>query len=419
MTTITDRVSAGNHDCYDTDDGGFPGFDDTGILYFGDNGARENQMGLIWDGVDIPSGATIDTGTYIELTDVSFGSGGTCSMDVYGVEEATLTVWSVSDDIESRTLTTANVTWSDTWGSGAAFQSPDVDTEIQEIVDTVGAVTDLTMALKDTASGTTTRDVESYDSTTGEAPYINIEYTSGTTNVNLAGAQPAPSGSIDPEQDLLRSLAGSQPAPSGSVGDLTTERNLSGDQPAASGALSGVLQSLFRSVAGSQPASTGIVAAQQTLSRSLAGSQPAASGDVSGVALVLVSVDGNQPAASGSISAQSIVAIGVSGNQPASTGALSLLASIALAGDQPAAGGEISLMVGFIGVAGDQPAGSGALAAVQSLLIGVSGNQPAGAGALTPDVIGEAVAAVIFEATARQTSFEARQRETTFEVRTP
>jgi len=188
MTTVTDRISASGHDAYDTDSG-FPGFSATatGEFKFGDNTApsRIQYMGLIWDGVSIPSGATYDSGCDIDLTDVSFGSGGAAEMDVYGVEEKTLTVWAAGD-MASRTRTTATTNWSSNWLSGAVFTSPELNTIFQEIEDdaTGSGVTDLTVVLEDTNAGVQNRDVEAFDGTAGEAAFVTIEYTAGGGGAN-------------------------------------------------------------------------------------------------------------------------------------------------------------------------------------------------------------------------------------------
>lgn len=183
MTTITDRISASGHDCYDTGNGNHPGFSSTGSLQFG-NDSDALYDGMIWDSVSIPDGATIDTGCYIQLTDVSFGSSGSPEvMHVRGIETTTLTAWTSGDGPPDRSAsyTTADVTWSTTWSHLSTFNSPEIKTVIQEIVDdTTGTVTDLTLILQDQdPAGSGWYDVESYDSTSAEAPYINIEYTAG------------------------------------------------------------------------------------------------------------------------------------------------------------------------------------------------------------------------------------------------
>ena len=61
------------------------------------------------------------------------------------------------------------------------FQTPDIQTLIQEVIDdTTGQLNDLTFVMQDdVVSGSTTRDVESFDTTSGEAPFVTIEYTAG------------------------------------------------------------------------------------------------------------------------------------------------------------------------------------------------------------------------------------------------
>lgn len=189
MTTVTDRVSASLHDCFDTTDGGFPGFLDTSSLWWGvglSSVPRYYYNGIIWDGVSIPGGATINTGCYHDLTDVSFGSGTSYTWGVYGLKEKTLTVWTTGDappDREGSTGTSASASWTENFGSGATANSPELNTVIQEIMDIDGSdITDLTLFDKsDVDTAAADRDMESYDTTSAEAPFLTIIYTAAAS----------------------------------------------------------------------------------------------------------------------------------------------------------------------------------------------------------------------------------------------
>lgn len=231
-----------------------------------------------------------------------------------------------------------------------------------------------------------------------------------TGPVTLAGAQPAPSGSL--AKKFLKSLAGAEPAPSGALADITIIPggvDLAGAQPAPSGSLAHVYTQ-FKSLAGAQPAPSGAIAFKRTLSHfTLAGAQPAPSGALAALHSLFVALAGAQPAPSGSIAADLILRhFTLAGAQPAPSGTIAAVRAkfIALAGAQPAPSGALIIewvnkflqgnqpnatgalafdrLLTHIALAGAQPAPSGAIAAVSATFVDLAGNQPAALGALVP-----------------------------------
>lgn len=180
MTTVTDRISASLHDCFDTSNGNHPSFSATGELFWGDD-PDVLYDGMIWDGVSIPSGATYDDGCSIELTDISFGSGPSYTWTIAGIEQKTLTTWTDGDGPPDRTATTATVSWAQAFTSGGSASSPEIKTILQEIEDDASGsgVTDFTLIAYSAGVADAHRDMESYDTTSAEAAFITIEYTAG------------------------------------------------------------------------------------------------------------------------------------------------------------------------------------------------------------------------------------------------
>ena len=243
---------------------------------------------------------------------------------------------------------------------------------------------------------------------TGDDPKLDITHAAGgPTQVSLAGAQPASSGSLGLSGQIA--LTGAQPASSGAL-SLSGQIALAGAEPAPSGALT---PTYLRALAGNEPAPSGALSFAAQIA--LAGSQPAPSGLLS--LLARIALAGAQPASSGAISSTRTAT--VAGAQPASTGVLGLSAAIALegswpgpsgtldpvalwvlAGDWPAATGDVAALV-HQALAGEQPAASGALGLSAAIalaglqpapsgvlgvtyLIALAGNQPAASGEIVP-----------------------------------
>lgn len=293
------------------------------------------------------------------------------------------------------------------WSNSAYNLYTEDGTNFRSAINKTG-YTEITMSCAAHASGTAPVEVEyatfrnaSASGTTND-PKLVVTHTAGggPTLVNLAGAQPASTGTL--AKKYLKALAGAQPASTGTIAARRTLSHiaLAGAQPAASG---DITAKQFEALAGAQPAATGSVAAVSVYSRTVTGAQPASTGTLA--KKYLKALAGAQPGASGALAADiTLRHISLAGAQPAASGDITAKQFKALAGAQPAATGTIDADVGLVLVtvtgaqpaatgalvakftskhlAGAQPAGAGALAARQTLARSLAGAQPAGSGAL-------------------------------------
>ncbi|KKL48686.1 hypothetical protein LCGC14_2323050, partial [marine sediment metagenome] len=144
----------------------------------------------------------------------------------------------------------------------------------------------------------------------------------GATTRDLAGDQPAATGTLTRVEQDLRALAGAQPASAGTLARMEQAlRALAGDQPNATG----ILARIFgrpRSQTGDQPESTGDLAAVWEGVRALAGAQLAAAGTLATKLTAFKSLVGDQTAATGILTRIRNSVHAITGSQPAATGDL-------------------------------------------------------------------------------------------------
>lgn len=144
-------------------------------------------IGLRFQNVTIPAGATINTATM----DVYLVSGSFDDPDVtiYGHDTDDAGAFTTSsNDISGRTATTATASW-DASGLGTGVKTtPDFASVIQEIVDRGGWASgqDIVIILKGDDAGTLLR-IRAYDSGSGDYATIDIDYTAAAAQ-NLTGA---------------------------------------------------------------------------------------------------------------------------------------------------------------------------------------------------------------------------------------
>lgn len=134
------------------------------------------DIGLRFTGLTIPQGATI-TKAYIEFV-ADKTSSGTASLTLYGEKTDNATTFTtVLNNISSRVITTAFVAWSpQTWSAAGVYQSNDIKTIVQEIVNRIGWKSGNSMAF--IITGTGMRTAESVEGTpSGKAPLLHVEYT--------------------------------------------------------------------------------------------------------------------------------------------------------------------------------------------------------------------------------------------------
>ncbi|MEJ2687990.1 MAG: hypothetical protein P8124_12485, partial [Gammaproteobacteria bacterium] len=140
---------------------------------------NNSVVGVRFQDVAIPQGATITT-AYIEFTANSANSE-TTNLLIEGEDSDDAAPFATTvDNIKSRTATSATVSWNNVaaWSAGLTYQSPSLTTIVQEIVNRGAWVSGNAMVFRLTGVGTTDnkRDVRSYDTSSGSAPVLRIEY---------------------------------------------------------------------------------------------------------------------------------------------------------------------------------------------------------------------------------------------------
>lgn len=176
MSTFTKRTGASIDDCYFQSSV----FTSTGALLLGyDTG--NIYTGLRFLNVTIPQGATITSAK------ITFKASATSSTDVpainiYGndVDSSTAFSGSSPNRPQDKTKTTAVVSWSPAkWTADSLYDTPELKTIIQEIVDLAGWASDNAMSLMLLfSSGYGPRTAYSYDTDAATCPLLTIEYES-------------------------------------------------------------------------------------------------------------------------------------------------------------------------------------------------------------------------------------------------
>ena len=144
---------------------------------------HENQVGLHFTGLNIPAGATIQS-AHIQFT-ADEAHSGTMSMLIYGEAADNPQIWSTaSSDITGRTKTTASIIWSPLdWTvlqeRGAAQQTSNLSTIIQEIVDRIGYASTDAINIIMVKNSEVKRVAETYDGSPNDAPELFVTYTTG------------------------------------------------------------------------------------------------------------------------------------------------------------------------------------------------------------------------------------------------
>ena len=153
-----------------------------------ESGSIEQLVGLRFQNVNIPQGATI-TSASIEF-EVDRKRTGDLAVRIYGedIDSANYFIDSDNGNISDRTLTSASTVWSITSepGPNASLSTSDISTVVQEVVDRPGWAANNHMAfILKHESGTGYREVESVDGESDAAPILHVTYEAADT----AGAQ--------------------------------------------------------------------------------------------------------------------------------------------------------------------------------------------------------------------------------------
>ena len=177
--TVERRVSAGNDDAEERSSGSM--YRSSSDLELVDDGSRTDQtVGMRFNGIDIPQGATI-LNSYVQFQ-VDETNSGSSDLEIRGQDDDNATTFtSSSRNISSRPTTAASVSWAPVpWTSkgeaGPDQRTPDLSAIIQEIVDRTGWVANNSLVIIITGSGE--RTAESYNGSSSAAPLLHVEYVS-------------------------------------------------------------------------------------------------------------------------------------------------------------------------------------------------------------------------------------------------
>jgi uncharacterized repeat protein (TIGR02543 family) len=153
--------------------------DSTDLEMVDESGSSSNRqlVGLRFTGLTIPKGVNI-TGAYIQFTCDDDNTGSTSLTIKAEDTDNSPTFTSGSGNISSRTTTSASVSWSPpAWTiigeAGAAQQTPDISSLIQEVIDRPGYSYGNPITIIITGSGE--REAEAYDGTAAPVLYIKAE----------------------------------------------------------------------------------------------------------------------------------------------------------------------------------------------------------------------------------------------------
>jgi len=183
--TVSVRVSSSNDDGEEQNPPNNSVYRNSSDLELAYDGGTRQHIGLRFQSLVIPQGATINN-AYIEF-EVDETDSGTTDLVIYGQDtDDAGTFGNGANNISNRTRTSASVNWSiPAWNVvSAKQQTPDITTIIQEIVDRTGwsSGNDLAVIIEPGAgcnSSSCQRTAESEDGEAANAPLLVIDYTVG------------------------------------------------------------------------------------------------------------------------------------------------------------------------------------------------------------------------------------------------
>ncbi len=172
------------------------------VEYDDGSGAGQNTIGLRFNEIAIPAGATI-TGATLNTTALKSETG-TTAITISGEDVGHSEQFLDSDDnISGRTKTTANTSWSITgnWDADTTYSSPDLTSVIQEIVDRDDwcGNNSLSLILAVTSGN---RSITSFDEDNDEAPQLAITYDTDSIPENACMQYAADKLITDKDDDV-------------------------------------------------------------------------------------------------------------------------------------------------------------------------------------------------------------------------
>ena len=177
-STLEVRVAAGNDDAEEAEGGSmYRNSSDLELVYDTYSNQNSQEVGVRFLNITIAKSTEIKN-AYIRFTaDETSSSSVTVTIHGEDIDDAAQ-FGSSSNNISSRTKTSASVDWTpDAWSStGATYDSPDLTTIAQEIINRSSWSSGNDMVFIVTGTGTGKRTAESYDGSSSKAPLLHIEY---------------------------------------------------------------------------------------------------------------------------------------------------------------------------------------------------------------------------------------------------
>jgi len=189
MATFTANTVSSNDEAYERSDGSFFALSSDGggvalrMLYGRSGGGDFWYSGWRFQNVTIPQGATISDAK-ITFTPSASNTIASVTVPIYGNDVDNSANFVTEADVVSRTLTTANASWSPstTFTIDTPVDTPDLVTVVQEIVDRASWASGnaMTFLLRESA-GTGGQDQRSYlfSDDPAKSPLLTINYVSG------------------------------------------------------------------------------------------------------------------------------------------------------------------------------------------------------------------------------------------------
>ena len=167
------RIQADADDAHEQTNGDVKEFDND--IKIGKNG-ENNLGGFRFINLSIPANAIIDS-AYI-IIDNGDGNARTTSVDIFGEESASPVTFSDVNKLSTRTLTTAFTKFDIDWaGNANDYSSPDVSNVVQEVVNTVGAISELVFITQNNGDSDDEIKVMPHDNKPLEAARLKLYYS--------------------------------------------------------------------------------------------------------------------------------------------------------------------------------------------------------------------------------------------------
>jgi len=153
---------------------------------------KQNGAGLRFQNITIPRGAIIEA-AYISPISENNETGTTFRSRIKGEDADNAAAFSTMEDFDGRDRTTAEVDWDGepAWTKGERYQSPDIKTVIQEIIDRPGWSSGNALVLfwddfDDRSDVGADRRAEQYDNAPTQGVQLHIQYSTTQLDKRLA-----------------------------------------------------------------------------------------------------------------------------------------------------------------------------------------------------------------------------------------